>query len=104
MSKKSSSSLNILDSKIKSKKLLSSIINIEEKKIFLKNNKNALKYYKEFVKMQHNKTRNNKFTLEFLNLNTHEKIKKFKNNPILILKSFDKNLFDEKNENLNRKH
>jgi hypothetical protein len=96
MSKKSSSSLNILDSKIKSKKLLSSIINIEEKKIFLKNNKNALKYYKEFVKMQHNKTRNNKFTLEFLNLNTHEKIEKFKNNPILILKSFDKNLFDEK--------
>ena len=46
--------------------------------------------------MQHNKTRNNKFTLEFLNLNSHEKIEKFKENPILILKSFDKNLFDEK--------
>ena len=54
--------------------------------------------------MQHNKTRNNKFTLEFLNLNTHEKIEKFKKNPILILKSFDKNLFDEKKENLNLRH
>ena len=97
MSKKSSfSSGNIFDKKLKSKKLLSNIINFEDKNIFIKYNKNALKYYKEFVKMQHNKTRNNKFTLEFLNLNSHEKIEKFKENPILILKSFDKNLFDEK--------
>ena len=96
MSKKSGSTGNILDMKLKSKRLLSNIINLDDRKIFIKNNKNALKYYKEFVKMQHNKTRNNKFTLEFLNLNTHEKIEKFKKNPILILKSFDKNLFDEK--------
>ena len=96
MSKKSNSTKNILDAKLKSKRLLSDIINLDDRKIFIKNNKNALKYYKEFVKMQHNKTRNNKFTLEFLNLNTHEKIEKFKRNPILILKSFDKNLFDEK--------
>ena len=96
MSKKSGSTGNILDTKLKSKRLLSNIINLDDRKIFIKNNKNALKYYKEFVKMQHNKTRNNKFTLEFLNLNTHEKIEKFKKNPILILKSFDKNLFDEK--------
>ena len=30
------------------------------------------------------------------NLNSHSKIEKFKNNPVLILKSFDKILFDEK--------
>ena len=96
MSKKSGSTGNILDTKLKSKRLLTDIINLDDRKIFIKKKKNALKYFKEFVKMQHNKTRNNKFTLEFLNLNTHEKIEKFKKNPILILKSFDKNLFDEK--------
>ena len=96
MSKKSGSTGNILDTKLKSKRLLTDIINLDDRKIFIRDNKNALKYFKEFVKMQHNKARNNKFTLEFLNLNTHEKIEKFKKNPILILKSFDKNLFDEK--------
>ena len=96
MSKKSGSTGNILDTKLKSKRLLTDIINLDDRKIFIRDNKNALKYFKEFVKMQNNKTRNNKFTLEFLNLNTHERIEKFKKNPILILKSFDKNLFDEK--------
>ena len=96
MSKKSSSSKNILNSKLKSKRLLSSLFNPEEKNIFIKNNKNALKYYKEFIKMQQNKIRNKKSTLEFLNLKSHEKIEKFKDNPILILKSYDKILFDEK--------
>ena len=96
MSKKSYSSKNILNSKLKSKRLLSSLFNPEEKNIFIKNNKNALKYYKEFIKMQENKTRNKKLTLEFLNLKSHEKIEKFKDNPILILKSYDKILFDEK--------
>ena len=96
MSKKSSSSLNILEPHVKSKKFLSQLFNFEEKNIFIKNNKNALKYYKEFVKMQQNKTRNSKLSLDLLNLNTHSKIEKFKNNPVLILKSFDKILFDEK--------
>ena len=96
MSKKSNSSKNLLNSNLKSKRLLSSLFNLEEKNIFIKNNKNALKYYKEFIKMQHNKARNNKITLEFLNLKSHEKIEKFKDNPILILKSYDKVLFDEK--------
>ena len=54
MSKKSYSSKNILNSKLKSKRLLSSLFNPEEKNIFIKNNKNALKYYKEFIKMQEN--------------------------------------------------
>ena len=96
MSKKSSSTQNLLDSKIKSNKLLSKLFNLEEKNIFIKNNKNALKYYKEFVKMQQNKTRNSKLSLDLLNLNSHANIEKFKNNPILILKSYDKILFDEK--------
>ena len=94
--KKSSSTQNLLDTKIKSNRLLSKLFNPEEKKIFIKNNKNALKYYKEFVKMQKNKTRNSKLSLDLLNLNTHANIEKFKNNPILILKSYDKILFDEK--------
>ena len=96
MSKKSNSTHNILDYKLKSKQVLSNLINDENKYIFIKNNKNALRYYKEFVKMQQDKSRNNKLSLEFLNLNSHSKIEKFKNNPILILKSYDKNLFDEK--------
>ena len=96
MSKKSNSTHNILDYKLKSKQVLSNLINAENKYIFIKNNKNALRYYKEFVKMQQDKSRNNKLSLEFLNLNSHSKIEKFKNNPILILKSYDKNLFDEK--------
>ena len=96
MSKKSNSTLNLLPSKIKFNKLLSKLFNLEEKNIFIKNNKNALKYYTEFVKMQRNKTRNSKLSLDLLNLNTHSKIEKFKNNPILILKSFVKILFDEK--------
>ena len=63
MSKKSGSTGNILDTKLKSKRLLTDIINLDDRKIFIRNNKNALKYFKEFVKMQHNKTRNNKFTI-----------------------------------------
>ena len=96
MSKKSNSSLNLLEPKINSKIFLSKLFNLEEKNIFIKNNKNALKYYKEFVKMQQNKARNSKLSLDLLNLNSHSKIEKFKNNPVLILKSFDKILFDEK--------
>ena len=100
MSKKSNSTHNILDYKLKSKQVLSNLFNAENKYIFIKNNKNALRYYKEFVKMQKDKSRNNKLSLEFLNLNTHSKIEKFKNNPILILKSYDKNLFDEKKKEI----
>ena len=96
MSKKSNSSLNLLEQKINSKIFLAKLFNLEEKNIFIKNNKNALKYYKEFVKMQQNKARNSKLSLDLLNLNSHSKIEKFKNNPVLILKSFDKILFDEK--------
>ena len=96
MSKKSNSALNLFEPKIKSSTLLSKLFNLEEKNIFIKNNKNALKYYKEFVKMQKNKTRNSKLSLDLLNLYSHSKIEKFKDNPILILKSFDKILFDEK--------
>ena len=96
MSKKSNSTLNLLEPKINSKIFLAKLFNLEEKNIFIKNNKNALKYFKEFVKMQQNKARNSKLSLDLLNLNSHSKIEKFKNNPVLILKSFDKILFDEK--------
>ena len=96
MSKQSNSAKNIHSSQIKSNTFLSKLFKLEEKKIFIKNNINALKYYKEFVKMQQKKTRNNKLSLDLLNLNSHSNIEKFKNNPILILKSHDKFLFDEK--------
>ena len=96
MSKQSNSAKNIHSSQIKSNIFLSKLFKLEEKKIFIKNNINALKYYKEFVKMQQKKTRNNKLSLDLLNLNSHSNIEKFKNNPILILKSHDKFLFDEK--------
>ena len=96
MSKKSNSAKNILFSQIKSKTFLSKLFKLNERNIFIKNNKNALKYYKEFVKMQQKKTRNDKLSLDLLNINSHSNIEKFKNNPILILKSYDKFLFDEK--------
>ena len=96
MSKKSNSAKNILFSQIKSKTFLSKLFKLNERNIFIKNNINALKYYKEFVKMQQKKTRNDKLSLDLLNINSHSNIEKFKNNPILILKSYDKFLFDEK--------
>ena len=96
MSIKSASSKNILESKISKRKIKSNLFNIENKNIFIKNNKNALKYYQEFLKMQKNKSRNNKLSLDILNLNNHSKIEKFNENPIQILISYDKILFDEK--------
>ena len=55
MSKQSNSAKNIHSSQIKSNTFLSKLFKLEEKKIFIKNNINALKYYKEFVKMQQKK-------------------------------------------------
>jgi len=76
--------------------LLSDLINSKEKKIFINNNKKALKCFEDFIKFQNNKTRNNKLSLRLLNLNTNSNIEKFKKDPVLILKSYDKNIFDEK--------
>ena len=76
--------------------LLSDLINSKEKKIFINNNKKALMCFEDFIKFQNNKTRNNKLSLRLLNLNTNSNIEKFKKDPVLILKSYDKNIFDEK--------
>ena len=97
MSINTKSSKNILNNETKPNLLLSDLINSEERKIFIKNNKKALKCFQDFIKYQNDKSRNNnKLSLRLLNLNTNSNIEKFKKNPILILKSHDKNIFDEK--------
>ena len=101
MSLNTKSSKELLNNEKKPNLLLSDLINSEERKVFIKNNKKALKCFQDFIKYQNNKSRNNnKLSLRLINLNTNSNIENFKKNPILILKSHDKNLFDEKKENL----
>ena len=97
MSLNTKSSKELLNNEKKPNLLLSDLINSEERKVFIKNNKKALKCFQDFIKYQNNKSRNNnKLSLRLINLNTNSNIENFKKNPILILKSHDKNLFDEK--------
>ena len=95
MSVKRNSTEQLLNYELKPNRLLSDLINSEEKKIFIKNNKKALMCFEDFVQFQ-TKSRNHKPSLRLLNLNTNANIEKFKKNPILILKSYDKTLFDER--------
>ena len=83
---------------LKPNQVLSDLINLDEKKIFLKSNKKALIAFEEFIQLQKCKSRNGqtKLSLHLLNINANNNLEKFKKNPILILKSYDKNLFDEK--------
>ena len=81
--------------KNKRNQILSDIINSEEKSIFIKNNKKALMCFEDFIKSE-TKNRNQPTSLRLLNLNQHTNIEKFKKNPFLILKSYNKNLFDDK--------
>ena len=76
--------------------LLSDLINSNERKIFIKNNKKALICFEDFIKLNGKSRNNNKLSLRLLNLNANSNIEKFKKNPFLILKSYDKSLFDEK--------
>ena len=84
---------------------LSELINNDDKYIFLKNNKKALACFEEFIRLQNrNKSRNNKkLELHLLNLKANPNIEKFKKNPALILKSYDKNLFDERRRKFKNK-
>ena len=83
---------------LKPNQVLSDLINLDEKKIFLKSNKKALIAFEEFIQLQKCKSRDGqtKLSLHLLNINANNNLEKFKKNPILILKSYDKNLFDEK--------
>jgi len=81
----------------KSSQLLSDLINKEQNKLYVENNKRALICFEEFIKLQTNKNdNNNKLSMHLLNLNGFSNLEKYKKNPILILKSYGKNLFDEK--------
>ena len=90
---------------IKQNQSLSDLINKEDKTIFLKNNKKALACFEEFVRLQSkNKSRNNKkIELHLINIKTNPKMEKYRKNPVLILKSYDKNLFDEKRRKFKNK-
>ena len=88
---------NISEKKIvKHNHLLSESINSNERKIFIKNNKKALICFEDFIKLNNCKSRNSKLSLRLLNLKTNSNIEKYQKNPILILKSYDKNIFNEK--------
>ena len=81
----------------KSSQLLSDLINTDKNKLYVENNKRALICFEEFIKLQTNKNdNNNKLSMHLLNLNGFSNLEKYKKNPILILKSYGKNLFDEK--------
>jgi len=81
----------------KSSQLLSDLINKGKNKLYLENNKRALICFEEFIKLQTNKNENNnKLSMHLLNLNGFSNLEKYKKNPILILKTYGKNLFDEK--------
>ena len=81
----------------KSSQLLSDLINTDKNKLYVENNKRALICFGEFIKLQNNKNdANNKLSMHLLNLNGFSNLEKYKKNPILILKSYGKNLFDEK--------
>ena len=90
---------------IKQNQSLSDLINKEDKTIFLKNNKKALACFEEFVRLQNkNKSRNNKkIELHLLNIKANPNMEKYKKNPALILKSYDKNLFDERRRKFKNK-
>ena len=90
---------------IKENQSLSDLINKEDKTIFLKNNKKALACFEEFIRLQNkSKSRNNKkIELHLLNIKVSPNIEKFKKNPALILKSYDKNLFDERKRKFKNK-
>ena len=97
MSKKEKSKKNLFNKEEKPRHLLSDIINPEESKKFIYNNKKALLCFEDFIKYQNNKSRNDKLSLRLLSLNTN--IEEYKKNPILILKSYDKKIFDDKKKN-----
>ena len=76
---------------------LSDLINRDKSKLYIENNKRALICFEEFIKLQTNKNKNNnKLSLHLLNLNGFSNLEKYKKNPILILKSYGKNIIDEK--------
>jgi len=76
---------------------LSDLINTDKSKLYLENNKRALICFEEFIKLQSNKNKNNnKLSLHLLSLNGFSNLEKYKKNPILILKSYGKNIIDEK--------
>ena len=76
---------------------LSDLINTDKSKLYLENNKRALICFEEFIKLKTNKNKNNnKLSLHLLNLNGFSNLEKYKKNPILILKSYGKNIIDEK--------
>ena len=74
--------------------LLSDLINSEYKQMFIKNNKKALLCFEDFIRLQKNKSRNKRLAQKLININSKSNIEKFKKNPLLILKSYDKTLFD----------
>ena len=76
---------------------LSDLINTDQSKLYLENNKRALICFEEFIKLQTNKNKNNnKLSLHLLKLNGFSNLEKYKKNPLLILKSYGKNIVNEK--------
>ena len=78
---------------------LTDLISTDKSKLYLENNKRALICFEEFIKLQTNKNKNNnnnKLSLYLLNINGFSNLEKYKKNPILILKSYGKNIIDKK--------
>ena len=96
---KEKSKKNLINNEQKSRHFLSDIINSKENKKFINNNQKALLCFEDFIKYQKNKSRNDKLFLRLLSLNTNPNFEEYKKNPILILKSYDKNIFDDKKNN-----
>ena len=63
----------------KASQSLSDLINTDKKKIYVENNKRALIYFEEFIKLQTNKNEsNNKLSMHLLNINGFSNLEKKK--------------------------